>query len=327
MNSINFLPLIAILLTVSACSNQETTSSKTPANSSQNTTKAINTPVPQNREKVLFPETEIFLFDINLTKKKNALSNGQNVTNRVGYDNQPYFTKDSTSFLYSRSDDYQTDAYEYFLNTGEHKRLTTSLESEFSPTPSPDNSMVSFVFERNNSIWHADRGDEDNPTWTMQTPDIAEPVGYFARNYKTGDILYWSRYGFNVALTNANKQAYDFIAGDAVPSTPHIIPGTDNFSFVHRQTNGQVWIKELDPKTKAIRPLTPIVGTNANYGWTPEGSILMIENDKLYRTDPATEQGWNEIADLTEHGIHNSNRVAISPNGNKLAVVGQPLEN
>jgi hypothetical protein len=292
---------------------------------------AAETPAVKEREKADFPETEIFLFDLDLANTENPLSNGQNVTNRSGYDNQPYFTKDSDSFLYSRSDDYQTDAYEYFLKTGEHKRLTHSDKSKFSPTPSPDNSQLSFVFERNNSIWHADRGDEDNPKWSMEVPAIEEPVGYFARNYETGDILYWSRYGFNVSLTNVDKQAYHYVAGNAVPSTPHIIPGTNNFSFVHRQANGEVWIKELDPITKSVRPLTPIVGQNANYGWTPNGSILMIENDKLYRiipdSDKDTDPSWEEVADLAMHGVKNANRVAISPNGAKLAVVGLPTGN
>lgn len=307
MKNLKHTTLFAALLMSTSCSNQD------------NATKT--------REKVSFPETEIFVFDIDLTKKDDVLSNGQNVTNRVGYDNQPYFTKDSGSFVYARSDEYQTDVYEYVLETGEHKRLTNSPESEFSPTPSPDNTQMSFVFERNSSVWHANRGMEDAPTWSLETSEIVEPIGYFARNYKTGDLLYWSREGLNIALTNTNEKVYQFVIDDAVPSTPHLIPGKDTFSFVHSQSTDEVWIKEFDPKTKAIRPLTAIIGANANYGWTPDGSILMIEKDKLYRNDLELDQSWIEIADLTKHGISGANRVAISPNSKKLAVVGLPSEN
>lgn len=45
----------------------------------------------EQREKADFPETEIFLFDLNVANEGNALSNGRNVTNRRGYDNQPYY--------------------------------------------------------------------------------------------------------------------------------------------------------------------------------------------------------------------------------------------
>lgn len=269
-----------------------------------------------------FPETEIYLFDYDATKDKNALSNGTNVTNRPGYDNQPYFTNNSTSFLYSRDDGHQTDVYEYILETKEHKRLTHSEKSEFSPTPSSDNTSISFVFERNSSIWQVDRGNENNPQWLLETAEIEEPVGYFAHNDKTGDILFWSRYGFNVSLTNANEKSYHYVAGNAVPATPHIIPDTNNFSFVHRQANGSVWIKEINPRTKAIRPLTRIVGTNANYTWAPDASIVQIDGTRVYRWKEGLEKGWMKIADLADHGIENANRVAISPDGKKIAIVG-----
>lgn len=268
-----------------------------------------------------FPETEIFLLDYDASAKGDALSNGRNVTNRPGYDNQPYFTKDSATFLYSRDDGTQTDIWEYDIASGTHRQITRTPESEFSPTPSPDNRTISMVFERNNSIWQIDRATPDAPTWALEAAGVTEPVGYFARNYASGDILYWSRYGFNVALTSAEKPAYHFISGHAVPATPHVIPGSDEISFVHRQTNEQVWIKAFDPKTKAIRPLTPLVGTNANYTWTPDGAILQIEGAKVYRWREGGE-GWEVIADLADHGIESANRIAVSPDGRRIAVVG-----
>ncbi|WP_284124734.1 hypothetical protein [Parerythrobacter aestuarii] len=270
-----------------------------------------------------FPETEIFLFDYDAEAESNALSNGRNVTQRAGYDNQPYFTKDSASFLYSRDDRTQTDIWEYDIASGTHTRITKTPESEFSPTPSPDNRTISFVFERNNSIWQLDRARPDAPTWALEAAGVTEPVGYFARNYATGDILYWSRYGFNIALTSAERPAYHFISGHAVPATPHVIPGTDQISFVHRQTNEQVWIKAFDPATKAIRPLTSLVGTNANYTWTPDGAILQIEGGKVYRWKEGGE-GWEVIADLADHGVASANRIAVSPDGKRIAVVGLP---
>lgn len=272
-----------------------------------------------------FPETEIFLFDYDPASADDALSGGSNVTNRPGYDNQPYFTGDSATFLYSRDDGTQTDIWEYDIATGTHTQVTFTPESEFSPTPSPDNRTISMVFERNNSIWHLDRSTADAPVWSLESAGVSEPVGYFARNYQTGEILFWSRYGFNVALTHAEKPAYHFISGHAVPATPHVIPGTSQFSFVHRQTNEQVWIKAFDPETRSIRPLTPIVGSNANYTWAPDGSILQIEGTGLYRWREGGE-GWQKIADLSDHGLASANRIAVSPDGARIAVVGLPQE-
>lgn len=270
-----------------------------------------------------YPETEIFLFEYDAVSADDALSNGMNVTRRTGYDNQPYFTKDSETFLYSRDDGQQTDIWEYDIENGTHSRVTETVESEFSPTPSADNQTISMVFERNNSIWHLDRGAANSPSWTLETAGIEEPVGYFARNDETGDILFWSRYGFSVALTHADRPGYHFITGHAVPSTPHVVPGTNHFSFVHRQTNEEVWIKVFDPETRAIRPLTPIVGSNANYTWVPDGSILQIEGTNVYRWREGSE-GWEDISDLSDHGMASAYRIAVSPDGQRIAVVGLP---
>lgn len=270
-------------------------------------------------------QPDIFLFDYDVMSAGDALSGGVNVTNRPLYDNQPFFTAGSATFLYSRDDGQQTDIWEYDIESGTHSQVTETEKSEYSPTPSPDNQTISMVFERNQSIWHLDRSAPDAPSWSLETAGIDEPVGYFARNYETGDILFWSRYGFSVALTHASKPGYHFISGHALPATPHVIPGTNHFSFVHRQTNEEVWIKAFDPETRAVRPLTRIVGTNANYTWAPDGSILQIEGTDIYRWQEGGD-GWTEISDLSNHGIASANRIAVSPDGQRIAVVGIPAD-
>jgi Tol biopolymer transport system component len=279
------------------------------------------------KEKKAFPETEIFLLDLDLTSDSMQVSNGRNVTARPGYDNQPYFTKNSKTFLFSRDDGDQTDIYEYDIAKQTAERLSRSDNTEFSPTPFLDGSNLAFVTDRSNSIWYASRDDLDNPKWVFAKNPIHEPIGYFSWNHATGDILYWSQYGFSVTLAHESKTDVHYVSGNAIPSTPHIIPGTNKFSFVHRQANGDAWIKELDPVSKAIRPLTPIVGSNANYAWAPDRSIVMIEGSDLYRWRENGAASWDKIGDLTSQGIRSATRVAISPNGKRMAIVGLPLEN
>ncbi len=269
------------------------------------------------------PEAEIFLFAYDPEAASDALSGGTNTTRRAGYDNQPFFTGEGETFLYSRGDGIQTDIWEYDIATRRHSRITFTEKSEYSPTPSPDGRTISMVYERNNSIWHLDRDAVDDPAWSLESAGVEEPVGYFALNHETGDILFWSRYGYNVTLTHAKKPVHHFITGHAVPATPHVIPGSRHFSFVHRQDNEEVWIKAFDPETRAVWPLVPIVGSNANHAWTPDGSILQIEGAVLYRWRKG-DADWQKISDLSEHGMASASRVAVSPDGTRIAIVGLP---
>ncbi len=69
------------------------------------------------------PDADIFLID--LTYKNQAIQVGKpiNITQRKGYDNQPSFTPNGKSVLYtSMREDGQTDIYRFdFLSAGRHR--------------------------------------------------------------------------------------------------------------------------------------------------------------------------------------------------------------
>ena len=69
-----------------------------------------------------------------------------NVTARPGYDNQPFFLPNGRAFLYtSIREDSQADIYRYDIAARTSIRLTSTRESEYSPTPLPDGSGFSAV--------------------------------------------------------------------------------------------------------------------------------------------------------------------------------------
>lgn len=284
---------------------------------------------PGDKKPLELPECDIFLFDLAESESDLKVSGGINITNRPGYDNQPWFTPQSNSILFSANrDPFRTDVYEYFIETGKTQQVTDSSDQEYSPQITPDNKTLSFVTDgatANQSIWFLDRGTRD-PQWLLKHQGEREPVGYYSWNHQTGYILFWSRYGFSMRLVHQTKDLSHYVTGNAIPTTPHIIPGTDRFSFMHQQGNGEVWIKELNPETMAVRPLTSVIGSNRNYGWTPLGKILMCDGTRLHRWSPKTKDKWEFVVDLDSFGMKGVTRVAVSPDGKKLAVVGLPKD-
>jgi len=283
---------------------------------------------PDESKTLDLPDCDIFLFELSDTPAAMTITDGFNVTNREGYDNQPWFTPDSSSILYTANHKPdRTDVFEYIIKSKETKQVTDDSTQQYSPQVSPDNQKLSFVVDgeqANQSIWFTDR-DGKNSQWLLKNMGEREPVGYYSWNHETDYILFWSRYGFSMRLAHRTKPLSHYVTGDAVPATPHIVPGTNFFSFMHQQGNGEVWIKELNPETLAIRPLTLAVGTNRSYAWTPSGWIVMCDGSKLHRWSPDSD-GWQLVADLDKHGMKNVTRVSVSPDGKKLAVVGLAKE-
>ena len=58
-----------------------------------------------------------------------------------------------------------------------------------------------------------------------------------------------------------------------------------------------------------------------DYAWTPQGILLMGKEAKLYQYDLKKDAAWKEIADFSNAGLKNITRLAVSPKGDRLAVV------
>ena len=85
------------------------------------------------------PDTDIYLFDIKCTGKTIKIESQKNITNRKGYDNQPFFHPDkSLLYFVSIKEDNQSDIYVYDLNKKNIQQFTKTSISEYSPQLSPD---------------------------------------------------------------------------------------------------------------------------------------------------------------------------------------------
>ncbi|MCP4082813.1 MAG: hypothetical protein GY743_21510, partial [Planctomycetaceae bacterium] len=107
------------------------------------------------------PECDIFLFELDEAESALSISSGKNITARPGYDNQPWFTPNSLSLLFTANGKPdRTDVYEYKISEGTTQALTDTPTQEYSPQISPDNTTLSFVTDgvtANQSIWSKDR--------------------------------------------------------------------------------------------------------------------------------------------------------------------------
>jgi hypothetical protein len=81
-------------------------------------------------------------------------------------------------------------------------------------------------------------------------------------------------------------------------------------------------ISEFDPTTHRVTPLVDAVtgAREADCAWTPDGMLLMAEKDVLYGWRRG-QADWIRVADLAALGLRGVSRLAVSPGGDRLALV------
>lgn len=265
-------------------------------------------------------DPEIHLFSIDKKDGKYTFTNGKNITNNKGYDNQPSFSLDGKSILFTsgrRNNNF--DIYEYHLGDGKISPIITSENGEYTAKEF-DANTIHFVREDKDgqgmSVWKYDRRTK------KETPALKnkEPVAYYAFN-ALGESLVWIRYAFMMHFVHPEKSINRYVANYAQPSVPHLIPKTNNFSFMQRHPDDSLWIKEFNPSSQAIRPLIQSKDGKKDYCWMTDRSLLIGSGSKLYRFNEKTDKNWQEIADLSSFGIKEITRMAVSSDGRNLALV------
>lgn len=267
------------------------------------------------------PGTDIFLVELADHGGTLTVSRAVNITDRDGYDNQPAFTPDGSAILYtSIRGDGQADIYRYELATGQIDRVTRTMESEYSPTPLPDGQGFSVVRVEADSTqrlwrfgWEGDRAE-------LLLPEV-RPVGYHAWVDEATVGLFVLGSPPTLQIANLRTGEAETVA-EGIGRSLHRVPGRREISFTRRSAEGERWIEAVDVDSRDIRRLVQIVGPGEDYAWLPDGRIIMGQGSVLFIWDPMTDGGWVELADLSGYGIDGITRLAASPEGDRIAIVG-----
>jgi len=264
--------------------------------------------------------SDIYLFHFRLDDDNFYISNAKNITSSPGYDNQPFFTPDGESILYASDDGFgQTDIFKYNLKARSERRLTYSPESEYSPTVTPDEGFISCIILKR---------DGEQKLW--QYPKHGAIPSKLSDKDKVGYHTWLndsSVYAFILGSPNT-LESIQLASNDItkVASSPGVtlqkIPGEEKISFVDMSSKKHWKIRAYNPATNSIEDIIHTINSKSEfYTWTPSGVLLSGDGHKLYKFNPKTDTDWIELADLSEYGIENFTRLAVSPNANLIAIV------
>jgi hypothetical protein len=268
------------------------------------------------------PNTDIFLFDLNTEYGAFKVSNMRNISNNEGYNNQPSFMGNNT-ILYAGTRNGQTDIVKYSINYDSKIFINHTEGGEYSPLKIPNQNAVSAI-----------RLDPDGKQflykYSLRNGDSevlvdAVVIGYhvwFDNNTIVSSVL--ENGGLSLYTTKVNEKT-NTRQQKQVGRSLHNIPNTDLISYISKENPDKWLIKSLDPVSGATKTITSTLGKSEDMCWTPDGTILMGKASKLYQFIPKKSTEWQEVASLESYNIKNITRLAVSPDGKRIAVVGESL--
>lgn len=282
---------------------------------------------------------QLFLMDMTVADGKIQLGQAEKISANPDYNSQPSFLPDGSAILFismpAGGDEamFKAEINKYVLADKKIVPVTQNETGEFSPVVTPDGKSISAVgveADKTQRLWKFDL-EGKNPVLVLEN---VKPVGYYG----------WAPDGKTVAM---------FVLGatDNDPSTMQIadttdpkaeakkvegmtnvgrsflrIPGQEAMSFILKvkdtETEKEWWIKKIDMKTQAITDIVKTLDGSEDCAWLSDGTLLMGQGPKLFKFNAATDKEWQEVGDLSAAGVKQLNRLAVSPDGTKLVVVG-----
>lgn len=273
------------------------------------------------------PATDIYVAELRVMDRRVSVGSPVNVTARPGYDNQPFFLRDGRSFLYtSVHEDAQADTYRYDLDRKISVRVTATPESEYSPTPLPEGdgfSVVRVEADSTQRLW-AFNADGSRPRLVL---DSIKPVGYhaWANNHTLVLFVLGAPPTLQIADARSSGAPGEVLARDVGRSLQRV-PGREAVSFVQRDSVAGASLQEFDVRTHRVTKLVQAPASADFFVWTPQGVVLTASGTKLYQWDPQRGGDWEPVADFAAAGLTNVTRLAVSPKGDRLAIVAVPAQ-
>ncbi|EDP95040.1 DUF6265 family protein [Kordia algicida OT-1] len=273
--------------------------------------------------------TEVYLFDLSAKKHKIKVSNGKNISNNEGYDNQPSFQYQNT-ILFASTRDGQTDVVSY--TNGRKKWLSdTKQGSEYSPTQVPKSKYISAIRLDTTGAQHLYYYHKGKNKSLLKDLKIGYHV-WHSRNILVSFVLGEPH---KLVVSNLKKNTHKTVDTN-IGRSLHKIPNSDLISYIKKKKDA--WeIRSLNVKTGETKRIATTIPNVEDMCWLADGTILMGKGKALYHLNPTLNSGWKAmelenkgkgdwriVKLFDEEQFDNITRIAVNKSNTKIAIVAEP---
>ncbi|WP_238325432.1 TolB family protein [Lunatimonas lonarensis] len=249
----------------------------------------------------------------------------QQITNRDGYDNQPYFINNKQIAFTSRAKNGSSDIILYSFDTKKFTNMTRTNEvSEYSPALTSCGTYISAI-----------RVEQDGKQRLWLYPinfgepallyDNISPVGYYGWSGETAAL--------SVVGEEKNKLIFPYSKSDIQPIAFDVgrcvqaRPGKKGIGFIdYSQASSTAegisyTLKVYDTKSRTIENLGSTLPGSEDFLWLDKNRVIMARGKELFIRHVRRKEGWYKFAVVSVPGYGGITRMALSPRKDKLILV------
>ena len=261
--------------------------------------------------------TEVYSAQLITTPTGYQIGTLNNCSNNSGYDNQPSFWSED-ALLYAATRNGQTDVVLHLLTSGEKNwRSATGQGSEYSPLRIPMTEEFSAIRLDTTGLQRLYRYDSNGESQLLH-PNLK--IGYQLWVDATTllcTVLVDDRMDlYLIAVERGTAKLMQSNVGRSL----HKVPNSEQLSFIHRK-EGKAIVTTLDQKTKAQEAVFTLPEGVQDHAWLADGTLVYGQGSALYTL--GSDQAPRLLHQFKEEEIKGISRIAVSPQGKHLALVGE----
>jgi hypothetical protein len=267
--------------------------------------------------------TEVYLCDIKSEYGGLIAYNFQNISNDEGYDSQPSFANNNT-VLFAGNNAGQTDIALYNISEKTKSWFNkTTKGGEYSPIQIPGSdtktSAVRLDPDGLQRLYVYDAISNEN----IELIEGLQVAYYDFYNAETIVASVLSDDTLDLVFSNLKFKKTDTILRN-VGRSIHKVPDLNSMSYaaVNEDKNQEIYLLDMETMESFFVCQLP-VGIQ-DYTWLNDSQIIIGSGSKLYIYDTFLNSDWEEVADLSDYNIKDISRLAVSPDGARLALVALP---
>lgn len=254
----------------------------------------------------------------------------QSITNRNGYDNQPYFINNEQLVFTSKAKNGSSDIIMYNFSNKKFTNMTRTPEfSEYSPALTDCGQYISAVRVE---------ADGKQRLWlyplNMGEPELLYddimPVGFYGWIENTAALYVLgepNRLIFPYGKKDLQPIAYE--VGRSIQARPktRTIAFIDQSKPTSTPTGTTYTLKAYDTQKRMLITLGETLEGSEDFIWLDKNRVMMAKGKDLYMNQLNRERGWEKFASVSLPGYGNITRLALSPKKDKLVLVMERLVN